>query len=116
MVQTKSVVGSSSSKCQALTEDDNSILADPDCSHGLILKVWLLMLLTEDLSEKHNRKTVQNYISFAQQDSYDIYKEEVKDLKEMQNVENSFSGSNEQLRDLRLKQNLFEQVQEKDFS
>ncbi|GKD21908.1 hypothetical protein Tco_1223611, partial [Tanacetum coccineum] len=26
----------------------------------------------------------------------DRYKEEVKDLKEMQNVENSFSGSNEQ--------------------
>ncbi|GJT15189.1 putative ribonuclease H-like domain-containing protein [Tanacetum coccineum] len=45
----------------------------------------------------------------------DIYKEEVKDLKEMQNVENSFSGSNEQYAEIvRLKQNLFEQVQEKD--
>ncbi|GJZ69058.1 hypothetical protein Tco_0632608 [Tanacetum coccineum] len=45
----------------------------------------------------------------------DRYKEEVKDLKEMQNVENSFSGSNEQFAEIvRLKQNLFEQVQEKD--
>ncbi|GJT79192.1 retrovirus-related pol polyprotein from transposon TNT 1-94 [Tanacetum coccineum] len=45
----------------------------------------------------------------------DRYKEEVKDLKEMQNVENSFSGSNEQYAKIvRLKQTLFEQVQEKD--
>ncbi|GJU83838.1 retrovirus-related pol polyprotein from transposon TNT 1-94 [Tanacetum coccineum] len=45
----------------------------------------------------------------------DRYKEEVKDLKEMQNVENSFSGSNEQYAEIVcLKQNLFEQVQEKD--
>ncbi|GKC18929.1 integrase, catalytic region, zinc finger, CCHC-type containing protein, partial [Tanacetum coccineum] len=45
----------------------------------------------------------------------DRYKEEVKDLKEKQNVENSFSGSNEQFDEIaRLKQNLFEQVQEKD--
>ncbi|GKF66014.1 hypothetical protein Tco_0192531 [Tanacetum coccineum] len=36
-------------------------------------------------------------------------------LKEKQNVENSFSGSNEQFAEIeRLKQNLFEQVQEKD--
>ncbi|GKB29927.1 hypothetical protein Tco_0869328 [Tanacetum coccineum] len=45
----------------------------------------------------------------------DRYKEEVKDLKEMQNVENSFSGSNEQYAKIvRLKETLFEQVQEKD--
>ncbi|GJS32545.1 integrase, catalytic region, zinc finger, CCHC-type containing protein [Tanacetum coccineum] len=45
----------------------------------------------------------------------DRYKEEVKDLKEKQNVENSFSGSNEQFAEIvHLKQNLFEQVQEKD--
>ncbi|GJV61251.1 hypothetical protein Tco_1467351 [Tanacetum coccineum] len=45
----------------------------------------------------------------------DRYKEEVKDLKEMQNVENSFSGSNEQYAEIeRLKQTLSEQVQEKD--
>ncbi|GJS61483.1 hypothetical protein Tco_0656267 [Tanacetum coccineum] len=40
----------------------------------------------------------------------DIYKEEVKDLKEMQNVENSFLGSNEQYVEIvRLKQTLSEQ-------
>ncbi|GJW97655.1 integrase, catalytic region, zinc finger, CCHC-type containing protein [Tanacetum coccineum] len=45
----------------------------------------------------------------------DRYKEEVKDLKEMQNVENSFSGSNEQYAEIeRLKQTLSEQVQEND--
>ncbi|GKF75566.1 hypothetical protein Tco_0225010, partial [Tanacetum coccineum] len=46
----------------------------------------------------------------------DRYKEEVKDLKEMKNVENSFSGSNEKqyAEIVRLKQNLYEQVQEKD--
>ncbi|GJX05406.1 hypothetical protein Tco_0191322 [Tanacetum coccineum] len=45
-----------------------------------------------------------------------LYKGEVvKDLKEMQNVENSFSGSNEQYAEIvRLKETLFEQVQEKD--
>ncbi|GJS76855.1 retrovirus-related pol polyprotein from transposon TNT 1-94 [Tanacetum coccineum] len=41
----------------------------------------------------------------------DRYKEEVKDLKEMQNVENSFSGSNEQYAEIvRLKETLFEQA------
>ncbi|GJT70625.1 hypothetical protein Tco_1029911 [Tanacetum coccineum] len=46
---------------------------------------------------------------------YSQYKEEVKDLKEIQNVENSFSGSNEQYAEIvRLKETLFEQVQEKD--
>ncbi|GKA81291.1 hypothetical protein Tco_0787983 [Tanacetum coccineum] len=45
----------------------------------------------------------------------DRYKEEVKDLKEMQNVKNSFSGSNEQYAEIeRLKQTLSKQVQEKD--
>ncbi|GKA73658.1 hypothetical protein Tco_0779960, partial [Tanacetum coccineum] len=45
----------------------------------------------------------------------DRYKEEVKDLKEMKNVENGFSGSNEQYTEIiRLKQNLFGQVKEKD--
>ncbi|GJT78972.1 ribonuclease H-like domain-containing protein [Tanacetum coccineum] len=63
------------------------------------------------------QETVQNSNSSAQQDVLilSIYKEEVKDLKEKQNVENSFSGSNEQFAEIvRLKQNLFEQVQEKD--
>ncbi|GKF62233.1 hypothetical protein Tco_0182287, partial [Tanacetum coccineum] len=44
----------------------------------------------------------------------DRYKEEVKDLKEMQSVENSFSGSNKQYAEIkRLKQTLSEQVQGK---
>ncbi|GJT38578.1 retrovirus-related pol polyprotein from transposon TNT 1-94 [Tanacetum coccineum] len=60
------------------------------------------------------QETVQNSNSSAQQDVM-ILSIEVKDLKEMQNVENSFSGSNEQYAEIvRLKQNLFEQVQEKD--
>ncbi|GJW28085.1 hypothetical protein Tco_0044960, partial [Tanacetum coccineum] len=92
------------------------------------------------LSETH-QETVQNTNSSAQQDvlilsmfeqlttqvthctnvnralttELDRYKEEAKDLKEMQNVKNSFSGSNEQNAEIeRLKQTLFEQVQEKD--
>ncbi|GKF19101.1 hypothetical protein Tco_0067739, partial [Tanacetum coccineum] len=45
----------------------------------------------------------------------DRYKEEVKDLKERKNVENKFSGSNEQYTEIeRLKQTLYKQVQEKD--
>ncbi|GJV61249.1 retrovirus-related pol polyprotein from transposon TNT 1-94 [Tanacetum coccineum] len=45
----------------------------------------------------------------------DRYKEEVKDLKEIQNVENSFSGSNKQYAEIELlKQTLSEQVQEND--
>ncbi|GJR56365.1 retrovirus-related pol polyprotein from transposon TNT 1-94 [Tanacetum coccineum] len=60
------------------------------------------------------QETVQNSNSSAQQDVM-ILSIKVKDLKEMQNVENSFSGSNEQYAEIvRLKQNLFEQVQEKD--
>ncbi|GKB84320.1 retrovirus-related pol polyprotein from transposon TNT 1-94 [Tanacetum coccineum] len=70
------------------------------------------------------QETVQNSNSSAQQDvlilsMFDqlstqvthcttVNKEEVKDLKEKQNVENSFSGSNEQIDEIvRLKQNLY---------
>ncbi|GJS83455.1 retrovirus-related pol polyprotein from transposon TNT 1-94 [Tanacetum coccineum] len=56
-----------------------------------------------------------NTVNKALTTELDRYKEEIKDLKEKQNVENSFSGSNEQVDEIvRLKQNLFEQVQEKD--
>ncbi|GJS92854.1 hypothetical protein Tco_0799822, partial [Tanacetum coccineum] len=92
-------------------------------------------------SEQSNDETVQNSNSSTQQDvlilsmfeqlstqvthctnvnkalttELDRYKGEVKDLKEMQNVENSFSGSNEQYAEIvRLKKTLFEQVQEND--
>ncbi|GJT93086.1 retrovirus-related pol polyprotein from transposon TNT 1-94 [Tanacetum coccineum] len=57
-----------------------------------------------------------NTVNKALTTELDRYKEEVKDLKEKQNVENSFSGSNEQFAEIvHLKQNLFEQVQEKDY-
>ncbi|GJT56298.1 retrovirus-related pol polyprotein from transposon TNT 1-94 [Tanacetum coccineum] len=99
----------------------------------------MLSLITRGRSD--GTETVQNSNSSAQQDvlilsmfdqittqvthcntvnkalttELDRYKEEVKDLKEKQNVENSFSGSNEQFAEIvHLKQNLFEQVQEKD--
>ncbi|GKC74159.1 hypothetical protein Tco_1120042, partial [Tanacetum coccineum] len=56
-----------------------------------------------------------NTVNKALTTELDRYKEEIKDLKEKQNVENSFSGSNEQFAEIvHLKQNLFEQVQEKD--
>ncbi|GJS60949.1 hypothetical protein Tco_0655733 [Tanacetum coccineum] len=59
------------------------------------------------------QETVQNSNSSAQQDVM-ILSINVKDLKEMQNLKH-FSGSNEQYAEIvRLKQNLFEQVQEKD--
>ncbi|GJS83115.1 retrovirus-related pol polyprotein from transposon TNT 1-94 [Tanacetum coccineum] len=56
-----------------------------------------------------------NTVNKALTTELDRYKEEIKDLKEKQNVENSFSGSNEQFDEIvRLKQNLFEHMQEKD--
>ncbi|GKD24560.1 hypothetical protein Tco_1230774, partial [Tanacetum coccineum] len=70
-----------------------------------------------EITSDSNIIPYSQYLSETQQDVLilSIYKEEVKDLKEMQNVENSFSGSNEQFAEIvRLKQNLFEQVQEKD--
>ncbi|GJR44241.1 retrovirus-related pol polyprotein from transposon TNT 1-94 [Tanacetum coccineum] len=108
-------------------------------SYGGTVQEWF-RCTNEYLSEAQ-QETVQNPNSSAQQDililsmfeqlstkvthctnvnqalttELDRYKEEVKDLKEKQNVENSFSGSNEQFAEIvRLKQNLFEQVQEKD--
>ncbi|GJS22662.1 integrase, catalytic region, zinc finger, CCHC-type containing protein [Tanacetum coccineum] len=75
-----------------------------------------------EITSDSNIIPYSQYLSEAQQETVQNpnlgskeYKEEVKDLKEMQNVENSFSGSNEQYAEIvRLKQNLFEQVQEKD--
>ncbi|GJS08261.1 retrovirus-related pol polyprotein from transposon TNT 1-94 [Tanacetum coccineum] len=56
-----------------------------------------------------------NSVNKALTTELDRYKEEVKELKEKQNVENSFSGPNEQSAEIaHLKQNLFEQGQEKD--
>ncbi|GJX06975.1 hypothetical protein Tco_0194907 [Tanacetum coccineum] len=113
----------------ALTESETDITSDSN-----------IIPYSQYLSETQ-QETVQNSNSSAQQDvlilsmfeqittqvthcntvnkalttELDRYKEEVKDLKEKQNVENSFSGSNEQFAEIvHLKQNLFEQVQEKD--
>ncbi|GKC02514.1 retrovirus-related pol polyprotein from transposon TNT 1-94, partial [Tanacetum coccineum] len=56
-----------------------------------------------------------NSVNKALTTELDRYKEEVKELKEKQNVENSFSGSNEQFAEIvHLKKNLFEQGQEKE--
>ncbi|GJX95472.1 hypothetical protein Tco_0351270 [Tanacetum coccineum] len=55
-----------------------------------------------------------NTVNKALTTELDRYKEEVKDLREKQNVENSFSGSNEQFAEIvHLKQNLFEQLEKK---
>ncbi|GJT68079.1 retrovirus-related pol polyprotein from transposon TNT 1-94 [Tanacetum coccineum] len=113
----------------ALTETETEITSDSN-----------IIPYSQYLSETQ-QETVQNSNSSAQQDvlilsmfeqlntqvthctnvnkalttELDRYKGEVKDLKEMQNVENSFSGSNEQYAEIvRLKKTLFEQVQEKD--
>ncbi|GKB84854.1 hypothetical protein Tco_0957126, partial [Tanacetum coccineum] len=107
----------------ALTETETKITSDSN-----------IIPYSQYLSEKQ-QETVQNSNSFAQQDvlilsmfeqlstqvnkalttELDRYKGKVKDLKEMQNVENSFSGSNEQYAEIvRLKQTLFEQMQEND--
>ncbi|GJT38782.1 hypothetical protein Tco_0938647 [Tanacetum coccineum] len=73
----------------------------------------LILSMFDQLSTQVTHCTTVNK---ALNTELDRYKEEVKDLKEKQNVENSFSGSNEQYAEIvRLKQNLFEQVQEKDF-
>ncbi|GJV52648.1 retrovirus-related pol polyprotein from transposon TNT 1-94 [Tanacetum coccineum] len=72
---------------------------------------------SNDVSQTETNITSDsNIIPYSYFDTeLDRYKGEVKDLKEMQNVENSFSGSNEQYAEIvRLKKTLFEQVQEKD--
>ncbi|GJR55294.1 hypothetical protein Tco_1405815 [Tanacetum coccineum] len=72
----------------------------------------LILSMFDQLSTQVTHCTTVNK---ALNTELDRYKEEVKDLKEKQNVENSFSGSNEQFAEIvRLKQNLFEQVQEKE--
>ncbi|GJT01579.1 hypothetical protein Tco_0822748 [Tanacetum coccineum] len=97
---------------------------DSDCDELNSAKIALMANLEQifDVYVMSNDETVQNPNSSAQQDvlilsmfdqlstqvthctnvnkalttELDRYKEEVKDLKGMQNVENSFSGSNEQ--------------------
>ncbi|GJX35399.1 hypothetical protein Tco_0246956 [Tanacetum coccineum] len=94
---------------QYLSEAQQETVQNPNSSAQQDV---LILSMFEQLSTQVTHCTNVNQ---ALTTELDRYKEEVKDLKEMQNVENSFSGSNEQYAEIvRLKQNLFEQVQEKD--
>ncbi|GJZ52014.1 hypothetical protein Tco_0606529 [Tanacetum coccineum] len=71
------------------------------------------VLILSMFEQLNTQVTHCNTVNKALTTELDRYKEEVKDLKEKQNVENSFSASNEQFDEIvRLKQNLLEQVQE----
>ncbi|GKB40401.1 retrovirus-related pol polyprotein from transposon TNT 1-94, partial [Tanacetum coccineum] len=93
---------------------------DSDCDKLNSAKIALMANLSRNGSNALTEETVQNSNSSAQQDAlilsmFEQLIDQVKDLKERQNVENSFSGSNEQYAEIkRLKQTLSEQVQEKD--
>ncbi|GJU25756.1 hypothetical protein Tco_1164377 [Tanacetum coccineum] len=94
---------------QYLSEAQQETVQNPNSSAPQDV---LILSMFEQLSTQVTHCTTVNK---ALTTELDRYKEEVKELKEMQNVENSFSGSNEQFAEIvRLKQNLFEQVQEKD--
>ncbi|GKF30332.1 uncharacterized mitochondrial protein-like protein [Tanacetum coccineum] len=83
----------------ALTENSNSS-AQQD--------VLILSMFDQITTQVMHCNTVNKTLTTE----LDKYKEEIKDLKEKQNVENSFSGSNEQFDEIvRLKKNLFEQMQ-----
>ncbi|GKF91464.1 hypothetical protein Tco_0275165, partial [Tanacetum coccineum] len=80
-----------------------------------VMIISMFEQLTTQVTHCTNVNLEQKRANQALTTELDRYKEEVKDLKEMQNVENDFSGSNEQYAEIvRLKQNLFEQVKEKD--
>ncbi|GKA65183.1 hypothetical protein Tco_0764890 [Tanacetum coccineum] len=111
---------------QALTEEEIAFLADPGLpdiqtsqtviTHNAAYQADDLDAYDSDCDELNTATNCSyaNLSGMAQMHSL-RYKEEVKDLKEMQNVTNSFSGSNEQFAEIvRLKQNLFEQMQEKE--
>ncbi|GJT02618.1 hypothetical protein Tco_0823787 [Tanacetum coccineum] len=94
---------------QEIVQNSNS-LAQQD-----VMILSMFEQLTTQVTHCTNVNLEYKSVNQALTTELDRYKEEVKDLKEMQNVENSFSGSNEQYAEIvRLKQNLFEQVQEKD--
>ncbi|GJR06677.1 retrovirus-related pol polyprotein from transposon TNT 1-94 [Tanacetum coccineum] len=93
----------------ALTEVHNQ----DNLNYDLFTQSEQIMTSSEQSNDVSQSET--DIISDSNIIPYSQYKEEVKDLKEKQNVENSFSGSNEQFAEIvHLKQNLFEQVQEKD--
>ncbi|GJW89519.1 hypothetical protein Tco_0164859 [Tanacetum coccineum] len=109
----------------SFNEEDDSILADPglpDVQNSQTVITHMLLscddldaygtLISNDVSQSETDVISDcNILPYYQLSD----KEEVKELKEKQNVENSFSGSNEQFAEIaHLKQNLFEQGQEKD--
>ncbi|GKB62689.1 hypothetical protein Tco_0918875, partial [Tanacetum coccineum] len=126
---------------QALTEEEIAFLADPglpdiqtsqtvithnaayqaddldaydsDCDELNSAKIALMANLSRNGSDALTEVLNPDNLNY---DLFNLeYKEEVKDLKEMQNVENSFSGSNEQYAEIvRLKQNFFRTSAEKD--
>ncbi|GKC50743.1 retrovirus-related pol polyprotein from transposon TNT 1-94 [Tanacetum coccineum] len=116
---------------QALTEEEIAFLADPglpDVQTSQTVITHNAAYQADDLDAYDSKKILKNcdelnsakialkanLSRMAQMHSL-RYKEEVKDLKEKQNVTNNFSGSNEQFAEIvRLKQNLFEQMQEKE--
>ncbi|GJS26543.1 hypothetical protein Tco_0487163 [Tanacetum coccineum] len=108
-----------------LIQADDLDAYDSDCDELNSAKIALMANLSRNgsdaLTESETKITSDsNIIPYSHANKaltteFDRYKEEVKDLKEMQNVENSFSGSNEQYAEIEhLKQTLSEQVQEKD--
>ncbi|GJV40849.1 hypothetical protein Tco_1419289 [Tanacetum coccineum] len=73
---------------------------DSDCDELNSAKIALMANLSRNgsyaLTEDHCNKALTTEL--------DRYKEEVKELKEMQNVENSFSGSNEQFAEIKARE------------
>ncbi|GKA27465.1 hypothetical protein Tco_0713633 [Tanacetum coccineum] len=129
--------GGSSIVVIALAEEENSIFADPglleiqtsltvyhpqcayqaedldaydyDCDELNSAKIALMVNLSRNGSDALTEAPACTIVNKALTTELDRYKEEVKDLKEMQNVENSFSGSNAQYAEIvRLKETLFE--------
>ncbi|GJX57299.1 retrovirus-related pol polyprotein from transposon TNT 1-94, partial [Tanacetum coccineum] len=92
---------------QVLTEEEIAFLADPGLPDTQTSQTVKQLKVIKGEPTKSANKALTTKLN--------RYKEKVKDLKEMQNVENSFSGSNKQYAEIvRLKQTLSEQVQEKD--
>ncbi|GJS97973.1 hypothetical protein Tco_0819143 [Tanacetum coccineum] len=98
---------SSTNKC-AYQPYDSGNAYDCDSDNDVF---WIVNDVSQ--TEMKNNMMHCTNVNKALTTELDRYKEEVKDLKEMQNVENNFSGSNEQYAEIvRLKETLFEQVQE----
>ncbi|GKB39427.1 hypothetical protein Tco_0884369 [Tanacetum coccineum] len=85
-------------------------LSDSDCSLGVSFQDGSDALTVVTIRDNLAYDLINLNANKALTTELDRYKEEVKDLKEMQNVENNFSRSNEQYAEIeRLKQTLSEQ-------